>query len=269
MTDTRSAEGGVRLELRALSKRYAAREVLRGADLVIEPGEFVAIVGRSGCGKSTLLRLVAGLEDASAGSLRIAGEPVRGLRADTRIMFQDSRLLPWRRVVDNVTLGLPPRQMPRAADVLAQVGLADRQPDWPARLSGGQRQRVSLARALVHHPRLLLLDEPLGALDALTRIEMHQLIEGLWLRHGFTALLVTHDVQEAVALADRVILIEEGRIALDQRIALARPRSQGDAAFAALEKRILDRVLLQPGRELPPAAGNWPGTPAHGLRWAI
>ncbi|HSV54362.1 MAG TPA: ATP-binding cassette domain-containing protein, partial [Burkholderiaceae bacterium] len=210
---TQSSKGGVRLELQAVRKQYGAREVLRNTQLVIEPGEFVAIVGRSGCGKSTLLRLVAGLEEASAGALRIDGQDIHGLREDTRIMFQDARLLPWRRVFDNVTLGLPPAQRARASEVLAQVGLADREPDWPARLSGGQRQRVSLARALVHSPRLLLLDEPLGALDALTRIEMHRLIEGLWHANGFTALLVTHDVQEAVALADRVILIEDGRIA--------------------------------------------------------
>ncbi|MCJ0763154.1 ATP-binding cassette domain-containing protein [Variovorax terrae] len=263
-----AAAGGVRIEIQGLTKRYGAREVLRQAQIAIEPGQFVAIVGRSGCGKSTLLRLVAGLEPATGGSLRIDGQAADGLREDTRIMFQDSRLLPWRRVIDNVTLGLPPGRRAAAADVLAQVGLADRQADWPARLSGGQRQRVALARALVHHPRLLLLDEPLGALDALTRIEMHRLIEGLWQRHGFTALLVTHDVQEAVALADRVILIEDGRIALDETIALARPRSQGDAAFAAIEKRILDRVLQQPGRE-PPADPSWPAPPAHGLRWAV
>jgi len=149
---------GVRLEIRGLSKRYGKRQVLQHTELVIEPGEFVAIVGRSGCGKSTLLRLVAGLEAATQGSIRLDGQDVNGLREDTRIMFQDSRLLPWRRVIDNVALGLPPGGHAAAADVLAQVGLADRQPDWPARLSGGQRQRVSLARALVHNPRLLLLD---------------------------------------------------------------------------------------------------------------
>jgi sulfonate transport system ATP-binding protein len=236
---------------------------------VIEPGEFVAIVGRSGCGKSTLLRLVAGLDEPTAGHLKIGGEEVRGLSEDTRIMFQDSRLLPWRRVYDNVTLGLPSSQRQRATEVLAQVGLGDRGGDWPARLSGGQRQRVSLARALVHNPKLLLLDEPLGALDALTRIEMHRLIEGLWRRSGFTALLVTHDVQEAVALADRVILIEEGRIALDERVSLARPRSHGDPAFAALEKRILDRVLQKPDAQPAPQDLRWPGAPASGLRWAI
>ena len=260
---------GVRLELCNLSKRYGQRQVLQHTELKIEPGEFVAIVGRSGCGKSTLLRLVAGLEPATQGVVRLAGEEVNGLRGDTRVMFQDARLLPWRRVIDNVALGLPPGSHAAAAEVLAQVGLQDRQHDWPARLSGGQRQRVSLARALVHNPRLLLLDEPLGALDALTRIEMHQLIEGLWQRSGFTALLVTHDVQEAVALADRVILIEDGRIALDERIPLERPRQRSEPLFGRIEKKILDRVLQRPGEESVAAEPPWPGTPAHGLRWAV
>lgn len=269
-TNTDNARRGVRLQVRGLSKRYGAREVLHQAELVIEPGEFVAIVGRSGCGKSTLLRLVAGLETASEGDLHLDGKAVTGLSDDTRIMFQDARLLPWRRVRDNVALGLPKEQRARADEVLAQVGLGERLGDWPAKLSGGQRQRISLARALVHQPRLLLLDEPLGALDALTRIEMHQLIEGLWRKNGFTALLVTHDVQEAVALADRVILIEDGRIALDERIKLARPRERGDAAFAAIENRILHRVLQQPERDTETSAdARWPGIPAAGLRWAI
>ncbi|MFN4120294.1 ATP-binding cassette domain-containing protein [Acidovorax sp.] len=260
---------GVRLEVSGVDKRYGTRDVLKKAELVIAPGEFVAIVGRSGCGKSTLLRLVAGLEPASAGDIRIDGNRVDGLQSgSTRIMFQDARLLPWKRVQDNVALGLPPERRGAAADVLARVGLGDRLGEWPARLSGGQRQRVALARALVHDPRLLLLDEPLGALDALTRIEMHRLIEGLWRQSGFTALLVTHDVQEAVALADRVILIEDGQIALDQRIALPRPRVHGDAAFAQLEKRILDRVLQKPDVE-PTPEPTWPGVPAHGLRWAV
>ena len=260
---------GVRLEARRLSKHYGPRPVLRQADLQIAPGEFVAIVGRSGCGKSTLLRLVAGLEAATQGSVRLDGQDVAGLRGDTRVMFQDARLLPWRRVIDNVALGLPAGSHAAAQDVLAQVGLAERQGDWPARLSGGQRQRVSLARALVHNPRLLLLDEPLGALDALTRIEMHQLIEGLWQQSGFTALLVTHDVQEAVALADRVVLIEDGRIALDERIDLPRPRQRSDPRFGLLEKKILDRVLQHPADEAPERAPHWPGPPAHGLRWAV
>jgi sulfonate transport system ATP-binding protein len=264
-----SSPRGVSLTLHGLTKRYGEREVLRQAQLRIQPGQFVAIVGRSGCGKSTLLRLVAGLESASAGSVAVNERSLNGLSDDTRIMFQDSRLLPWKRVIDNVALGLPKDQRAAAIAVLDRVGLADRQQDWPARLSGGQRQRVSLARALVHNPRLLLLDEPLGALDALTRIEMHRLIEGQWLASGFTALLVTHDVQEAVALADRVILIEDGRIALDEIIDLPRPRSHGTAAFAALEQRILDRVLQKPAAEPTASDKRWPGVSAHGLRWAV
>ncbi|MEB0056516.1 ATP-binding cassette domain-containing protein [Variovorax sp. LG9.2] len=272
--NARTNAGGVRLEIRGVHKRYGAREVLRNTQIDIAPGQFIAIVGRSGCGKSTLLRLVAGLEPASDGTLSTNGRKIDGLHEDTRIMFQEARLLPWRRVLDNVTLGLPAALRSRGREVLAQVGLADREHEWPARLSGGQRQRVALARALVHHPRLLLLDEPLGALDALTRIEMHRLIENLWQQHRFTALLVTHDVQEAVALADRVILIEDGRIALDENIALARPRSQGDPAFAAIEKRILDRVLQKPDAEIaepsdPANDTRWADGPAHALRWAV
>jgi sulfonate transport system ATP-binding protein len=265
-----SARRGVGLTARGLSKRYGQRTVLDQAQLHIEPGEFVAIVGRSGCGKSTLLRLVAGLESASAGTLQIDQREVTGLRTNTRIMFQDARLLPWKRVIDNVALGLGKSDHAAAARVLDQVGLADRGHEWPARLSGGQRQRVALARALVHQPDLLLLDEPLGALDALTRIEMHALIEDLWQRNGFTALLVTHDVQEAVALADRVVLIEDGVIALDLAVDLPRPRHRGDPRFAALEERLLDRVLQRPPmEETQTPATDWPGTPAHGLRWAI
>lgn len=266
------AAQGVHLQTLQLTKRYGEREVLKQVQLDVRPGEFIAIVGRSGCGKSTLLRLVAGLEEASAGQLLIDAGDAREQRRqnrDTRIMFQDARLLPWKRVLDNVILGLPDSARERGCKVLAQVGLADRENEWPARLSGGQRQRVALARALVHQPRLLLLDEPLGALDALTRIEMHRLIEGLWRSHGFTALLVTHDVQEAVALADRVVLIEDGRIALDERIDLPRPRVHGDARFAALETRILDRVLQKPESEQATGLPSWPGVPATGLRWAI
>jgi sulfonate transport system ATP-binding protein len=235
------------ITVRGLSKRYGARTVLESLDFDVAPGEFVAVVGRSGCGKSTLLRLLAGLESCrppeGVGSIHIDGRPQTGLNPDTRIMFQDSRLLPWKTVLDNVVLGLPPALHARGRDVLAQVGLAERAGDWPAVLSGGQRQRVALARALVHQPRLLLLDEPLGALDALTRIEMQALIAGLWRRDRFTAVLVTHDVSEAVALADRILLIEQGRIALDQPVGLPRPRQHGAADFAAVEEKVLRRVL--------------------------
>ncbi|WP_454734207.1 ATP-binding cassette domain-containing protein [Cupriavidus pauculus] len=237
------AEGGVALRVQQVVKHYNGRAVLHGVDLQVRPGEFVAIVGRSGCGKSTLLRLVAGLENADGGAVTLDDRNGRDLQDSIRVMFQDARLLPWKRVLDNVALGLPRERRADAQAVLAQVGLAERAAEWPARLSGGQRQRVALARALVHHPRLLLLDEPLGALDALTRIEMQALIESLWRRLGFTALLVTHDVSEAIALADRVVLIEDGRIALDQPVALARPRQRGDAAFARLEEAVLRRVM--------------------------
>jgi sulfonate transport system ATP-binding protein len=225
-----------------LTKSFGERVVLRDIDLQIAPGEFIALVGRSGCGKSTLLRLLAGLERADAGQA-IIDAPAGA----TRIMFQDSRLLPWKRVVDNVALGLTGRDAPeQALDALSAVGLADRAHDWPALLSGGQRQRVALARALVHRPRLLLLDEPLGALDALTRIEMQRLIERLWRQHGFTAVLVTHDVTEAIALADRVLLIEAHRIALDQPLAIARPRSRANADCASHEAQLLERLFRQP-----------------------
>jgi len=250
--------GGIALHVEQVVKRYNGREVLHGIELRAAPGEFVAIVGRSGCGKSTLLRLVAGLEAADGGAVTLDERPGGARQQSTRVMFQDARLLPWKRVLDNVALGLPRERRAEAAEVLAQVGLADRANDWPARLSGGQRQRVALARALVHHPRLLLLDEPLGALDALTRIEMQALIELLWRRLGFTALLVTHDVSEAIALADRVVLIEDGRITLDQRVPLARPRQRGSAAFAQLEEAVLQRVMQQQSGASSDTERNYP-----------
>ncbi|KQV86267.1 aliphatic sulfonate ABC transporter ATP-binding protein [Massilia sp. Root351] len=249
---------GVAVGISALRKSYGAREVLRGVDLQLQAGEFVAIVGRSGCGKSTLLRALAGLERPDSGDIGFgaagnrAEDDSAGLRsAQLRIMFQEARLLPWKTVVENVALGLP-HALNAAAAALSTVGLGERADDWPSALSGGQKQRVALARALVHQPQVLLLDEPLGALDALTRIEMQQLIESLWLARGFTAVLVTHDVSEAVALADRVLLIEDGAIALDLAIDLPRPRAAvrtaghdggAAAAFAAFEQRILSHVL--------------------------
>jgi sulfonate transport system ATP-binding protein len=262
-----TASAGLPIALHGVSRSFGSREVLKGVDLQIAAGEFVALVGRSGCGKSTLLRLVAGLDHASAGQLRLDGAPPQAAHPDVRIMFQDARLLPWKRVLDNVALGLRGADAAsRAVEALAQVGLAERARDWPAVLSGGERQRVALARALVHRPRLLLLDEPLGALDALTRIEMHALIERLWLRHGFTALLVTHDVAEAVALAGRVLLIEDRHVAFDEAVSLPRPRPRGHPAFGALEARVLQRVLAQP--ELAPIPDH-PPLRAAGLRWAI
>ncbi|KAB8142477.1 ATP-binding cassette domain-containing protein [Chloroflexia bacterium SDU3-3] len=235
---------GVAIQLERVEKRFAAQPVLSRLDLAIAPGEFVAVIGKSGSGKSTLLRLVAGLDVPSAGAVVIDGQPLRARNSEARVMFQDARLLPWKSVLENVGLGLPASGLgQRAAEALEHVGLHDRGGAWPLVLSGGERQRVALARALVSGPRLLLLDEPLGALDALTRIEMQLLIERLWQEQGFTAVLITHDVEEAVALADRVVLIEHGQIALDQRVDLPRPRARGSAAFAALKGQLLQRVI--------------------------
>jgi sulfonate transport system ATP-binding protein len=232
---------GAHLVLRGVGKHYAGRAVLERIDLKIKPGEFVAVVGRSGCGKSTLLRAIAGLERPDSGQVKIGGGAGK-VKPEVRMMFQDARLLPWKTVLDNVALGLPDGKE-RAHAALDSVGLLARAGEWPAVLSGGQRQRVALARALVHEPQLLLLDEPLGALDALTRIEMQQLIETLWIARGFTAVLVTHDVQEAVVLADRILLIEDGRLAMDLPVVLARPRERGSFDFGAIEKQVLHRVL--------------------------
>jgi sulfonate transport system ATP-binding protein len=246
---------GVTVAIENVSIVFSGRTVLENFDIKISAGEFVAIVGRSGCGKSTLLRSIVGLETPQTGNVSLGSAAGPGPRTDAdsntepsgkpdvRVMFQDSRLLPWRRVLPNVMLGLDRSLESQARKVLAQVGLAERADDWPAILSGGQRQRVALARALVHDPDLLLLDEPLGSLDALTRIEMQDLIEDLWRNRGFTAVLVTHDVAEAITLADRVILIEGGRVALDEFVHLPRPRTRGSTRFAALEERILGRVL--------------------------
>lgn len=237
---------GVAVAASGLTKSFGAHQVLRRLDLRIDPGAFVAIVGRSGCGKSTLLRLLAGLDEADTGAIQVDGVARRQLHDDTRVMFQEARLLPWKTVLANVGLNLPGDWRPLARAALTQVGLAERAHDWPWVLSGGQRQRVALARALVHSPRLLLLDEPLGALEALTRIEMQDLIARLWQAQGFTALLVTHDVCEAVVLADRVVVIEAGAIALDLAVPLPRPRERGNSQLAALEGQVLQR-LLAPG----------------------
>jgi sulfonate transport system ATP-binding protein len=236
---------GLPLTIRGLSKSFGDNQVLRGIDLHIDAGQFVAIVGRSGCGKSTLLRLIAGLETASAGTISF-GDVARA--QDIRIMFQEPRLLPWARVLSNVEVGLgrdrgSPDARHRAETALREVGLQDKRTQWPAVLSGGQKQRVALARALVGDPRVLAFDEPLGALDALTRISMQRLLERVWRDQGFTAILVTHDVAEAVALADRVLVIEHGRIAHDINVDIARPRLRGSAELAALEGAILRELL--------------------------
>ena len=246
----RCRRAGLPLTIRGLRKSFGDNEVLRGIDLHIPAGQFVAIVGRSGCGKSTLLRLIAGLETIDAGTVSFGEQP---RPEDVRVMFQEPRLLPWARVLSNVEVGLGRDRasadaQTRAENALVEVGLDDKRGQWPAVLSGGQKQRVALARALVSHPRVLAFDEPLGALDALTRISMQRLLERVWHDQAFTAILVTHDVSEAVALADRVLVIEDGRIAHDIDVDIPRPRRRGSADLAALEGSIL-RDLLQSADE--------------------
>jgi sulfonate transport system ATP-binding protein len=246
-TDLRLSTAGAPVRLRGVTKSFGQHKVLHSIDLEIPAGQFVAIVGRSGCGKSTLLRLLAGLDQPTGGRIEVGGL-TQGWKDHVRLMFQEPRLLPWQRVVANVEVGLSHTpagagRRRQAIEAIAQVGLSGRETAWPAILSGGQKQRVALARALVSHPRILAFDEPLGALDALTRIEMQSLIEQVWQDKGFTAIVVTHDVTEAVALADRILLLDAGRVAMDVTVDLPRPRRRGDPYAAAIEGRILDRLL--------------------------
>ncbi len=226
--------------VRGLSRSFGDRAVLAGLDLDIAPGEFVALIGRSGSGKSTLLRALAGLDQEVTGQLYVEG-PVS-------VAFQEPRLVPWKKVLANVALGLrlaDPQAVARTA--LDEVGLAERASAWPATLSGGEAQRASLARALVREPRLLLLDEPFSALDALTRITMHRLVLRLWATHCPAVLLVTHDVDEALALADRVLVLGEGRIAHSSSITLPRPRDRDHPDLVALRLRLLTELGVPPG----------------------
>lgn len=228
-------------ELRHVDKWYGNRQVLTDVSVRVQSGEIVALVGRSGSGKSTVLRVLAGLSRDHSGQCVVAGAPA--------LAFQEPRLFPWRDVRTNVGYGLTRSRLPRAQvreraeRALADVGLADHADSWPLTLSGGQAQRVSLARALVAEPQLLLLDEPFGALDALTRLTMHTLLLDLWRQHGFGVLLITHDVDEAIALADRVLVLEEGRII--HTLAIDEPRrAPGDPGAHTEQHRaeLLDRL---------------------------
>ena len=236
---TAAVEGAVEntdaaVRTRGLVRAFGDRVVLRELDLTVAKGEFTALLGRSGSGKSTLLRAIARLDHGVAGGGELA-VPDR-----VSLSFQDSRLLPWLRVLDNVVLGLSgPRAKDRGAKALAEVGLDGRERSWPHELSGGEQQRAALARALVRDPELLLADEPFGALDALTRIKMHGLLRELYERHRPAVLLVTHDVDEAVELAGRVLVLEDGLIAVDLAIDLPTPRSRRDPRFQEYRDTLL------------------------------
>jgi len=236
------------VRVRDLVRRFTIKGVLDGVDLEIRRGEFVALLGRSGCGKSTLLRAIARLDHEATGSGDIVAPQ------NLSVVFQDARLLPWKRVLDNVILGLADRDArERGQKALAEVELGGREQSWPAELSGGEQQRVALARSLVREPELLLADEPFGALDALTRIRMHVLLKRLVQAHSPAVLLVTHDVDEAIELADRIVVLEQGKVAADIPVALPAAGTERAEAFAALRRELLARLGVQPTEARPAA----------------
>ncbi|WRZ88066.1 ABC transporter ATP-binding protein [Streptomyces sp. NBC_01007] len=218
-------------------RRFGDRVVLDQLDLTIADEELVVLLGPSGCGKSTLLRLLAGLDRPDGGRVEVP--------AKRAIVFQADRLLPWQRVLRNVTLGLHGADADqRALDVLAEVGLSGREKAWPKELSGGEAQRVSLARALVSEPELVLLDEPFAALDAITRLRMHDLVRALRSKHHAAMLLVTHDVDEAIALADRVVVMSDGRIGTSHRVELSAADREASIAREQLRSALLEDLGL-------------------------
>jgi sulfonate transport system ATP-binding protein len=219
------------VSITGLRRAFGDRAVLDGLDLTIGRGEFVALLGASGSGKTTLLRILGALDGADGGEVLVP-------EART-IVFQEPRLVPSKKVLANVTVALPRGQSARGLKALSEVGLERHADAWPATLSGGEAQRVALARALVREPELLLLDEPFAALDALTRLRMQDLVGELCRAHRPAVLLVTHDVDEAVRLADRVCVLRDGRLVTDEPVGVDHPRDPGDPAFAALRRRLL------------------------------
>jgi NitT/TauT family transport system ATP-binding protein len=250
-----TALAGAALDVEGVSHAFdidgAVLPVLDDVSFSVKPGEFVALLGPSGCGKSTLLRLVAGLEPPRSGTLREDGDPITGPFPSRVVVFQDPTLFPWRTVWNNVALGLEAQgilksQRHRVDTAIDLVGLSGFRNGYPHQLSGGMAQRVALARALVNDPRILILDEPLGKLDSLTRITMQAEIASLWQRSGFTTLLVTHDVEEAVFLANRVIVFSDrpARIRADIAVNSPYPRHRGDPKLADLRRNILGLLGL-------------------------
>lgn len=228
------------IQLRDVSKSFGSRDVLSHIDLDIATGQFISLIGPSGAGKSTLLRLIAGLDHASNGQMQL--HSARQREAQVRVMFQEDRLLPWQSVLQNVTLGAR-EQHNEAIELLRAVGLQGHEHDYPSTLSGGQKQRVALARALLRRPDILLLDEPFGALDAITRVSMQLLLFDMLRDHPCTVVLVTHDVEEAVVLSNRILVLRDGGIAKDLHLEGAIPRDRGEAHLAALKAQLIDELL--------------------------
>ena len=229
-----------RVQLSGFSRGFQGKNVLDAIDLDIPSGQFVALLGESGCGKTTLLRALAGLDAhaQSAGVARVQG--------NVSVLFQDSRLLPWLSVIDNLTLGLTHGQATAAAQaLLTDVGLGDKAQAWPDTLSGGQKQRAALARSLLREPHVLLADEPFGALDALTRMRMHLLLRRLVERVRPTVILVTHDVDESLLLADRILVLKDGKIAQDHALDLPHPRRPDHPAFMQLRSTLLGSLGVE------------------------
>jgi sulfonate transport system ATP-binding protein len=244
------------LEIRDLAKSFIINgnrhPVFSRIDLTIERGEFVVIVGESGSGKTTLLRIIAGLETADAGSVAVSGKYVDGVGAECGVVFQEPRLLPWLMVRKNVSIGLELRKLPRhvvdrtVVEFLDLVGLGEFASAYPSQLSGGMAQRVGIARALAINPQILLLDEPLGALDAITRMRMQLELERIWQERKVTTVMVTHDIEEAVYLADKIVVMSSGRDGISEVIpvALPRPRDRSCSEFAEVRQALLREFHL-------------------------
>ncbi len=242
------------LKVNSLSKGFGPKgqglKVLDDVNLTVEPGEFISIVGQSGCGKTTFLRLVVGLESDYQGEILLDGKRLNGPDLERGVVFQDHRLLPWLTVEKNVGLGLKNAGKGEARRKVQEhielVGLKGYEKHYPHQLSGGMSQRAAIARALVNRPQILMLDEPLGALDALTRMYMHQELERIWRQEGITMIMVTHDMDEAIFLSDRVVIMSSrpGTIKKIMPVKLARPRDRASIEFARIKEELLEEFHL-------------------------